>query len=287
MSYIQYKKRLVYLFAVIGSLAVHSIGDSARADVVTGGALVIDFDGDAFANGGNELALQSVGISLTPGQAFMEFGLHGNGVLPGRPASPATATDFSDLRDGWVRPSTEGLGYTFNAGAGSPLEFDPSSIASVGAQGAATFAGGDAFWYANDAVIATGSVWLQFGNYALHYDETRSEGENSGWLLTNTVLQTLPLFDIRNLSIDSVAAGIDTAGSLSLSGDLYVSDEFSAAWYLQPELNVGTFSFAGVTAIPEPSSFACLAIGALGLSLVRRKRSTIERNRDAGEENAS
>ncbi|WP_436716928.1 hypothetical protein U8335_07105 [Roseiconus lacunae] len=263
------------LFSVLSYgivLAGVLLGSTARGDLVTSATLSINFDGDAFAAAADEVALQNVGVALTPGQSFMEFGLHADASMPGRPAPSSIVTDFRDLRNLWVRPSTSNLDYSFDSAALNPLSFDPSTIASSGAKGAATFSGGDSFWYANDAVIATGSSWLQFGNYELHYDGSRVDADNSGWLLTNTFLQTLPLFDIRNLSIGSVPADTSLAGNLLLSGDLHITDEFSTSWYMESGLNVGSFSFAGVTAVPEPSGVSALLVIAAGRVLIRRRR---------------
>jgi hypothetical protein len=254
---------------------------AANADVVVAGTLTFSLDGDAFANGADVAYLNEIGQSFNPGftyneaQGFLEFARHRQDAPAGRPAP--FPTTFNDLRASWVRPSSIGLTYDFND---SPLlqtlAFDPGTVAAAGATGSTRFKGGDAFWFANESMIApiTGvpaSVWIQYGNLGLSFDAGRIGGGNSGWYFTQNLAGPLPLYDIRNLAITVVAAGPGT-GSLGLSGSLVTSREFRDFLGIQAGLDVGTFEFVGATVVPVPAA-AWLFAGALAsLALSRRRQ---------------
>jgi hypothetical protein len=255
---------------VIAGLVILS---PSRADVVTGGQLSFNLDGDAFANGADVDFLASFGVIYDPTQTFMEFAKHRGDALAGRPApssGPGAVTDFRDIRDTWSRPSSTGLTYDFNTNmALQTLQFDPGTIQASGATGNIRFLGGDSFWYGNDPIIDTGSIWLQYGNMDLTYDANRVGGGNSGWYFRNNVLAPLEIFDVRNVVIDT------TPGVLNISGDLYTAPEFRdnpfMPFFIKSGMNVGTFSFSG-SAVPEPSSGLLLTAMAVSSVFVRRRR---------------
>ncbi len=256
----------------------------AKADVVTNASLTFNLDGDAFANGADVNAINAFAQTLNPAfsynaaQPFLEFAGHNANAPAGRPA--AAPTTFNDLRSNWSRPSSTGLNYNFNnSPALQTFNFDASNVSTVGGSGSTRFFGGDTFWYGSDSVITPiagvpASVWLQYGNLDIQFDASRQVGGNSGWFFENNLAGVLPLYDTRNVLVTSVAAGANP-GSLIITGDLYTAPEFATGFGMLPGINVGTFSFNAVTAVPEPGSTAAIAsataIGA-GVRWRRRKK---------------
>lgn len=235
---------------------------------VTGGTLTFDLDGEAFANNPDSAWLSGFGITPTAQQTWLEFAKHNQSTPAGRPDT--TSTDFNDLRTGWTRPSSTGLAYDFNPNTSvQTFNFDPATIATSGGAGDIRFLGGDSFWFANQAAIDTGSVWIQYGNLGLNYDALRNDGTNTGWLFTNFVADptgSVDVFDIRNLSLTL------GANSLTMTGDLFVNEGFRDFTGVAAGLDVGSFTFNGITAVPEPSSSALLGAAGVAGAVIRRRR---------------
>ncbi|MBS0266418.1 MAG: PEP-CTERM sorting domain-containing protein [Planctomycetes bacterium] len=247
--------------------------------IVGGGSLTLNLDGNAIANGADADYLAYFGVNLTPGQTFMEFARHftpsqaaGLSVLDFRPQPNPPVVNFNDIRAGWVRPSSDGLLYGVNGrdpiGAQPPgrgaesttFAFDPADITGT-ATGVIGTTGATSFWYSNQAMIDTGSVWLGFGDLTLQYDASRFvSGGTSGWYLTNNLLFPATLFDTTNVSVGF------TGGVFTLSGDLVVSPEFHDAWGFQDGLNVGSFQLTSY-AVPEPSSIV-MFVGGMAVAFV-------------------
>ncbi|MFG0265558.1 MAG: PEP-CTERM sorting domain-containing protein [Rhodopirellula sp. JB055] len=259
--------------------------DLAYGDVVTGGTLTFDLDGDAFADGADVDYINTRGQATNgsflydTNQSFIEFAGHSATSNPGRPAASGTFADA--VTSGWTRPSTTGLNYGFNSDSSlQTLTFDAGSVATGGATGSTQFTGGDSFWFANSTMYdpiadVPTSTWFHYKNLTLSYDADRMalDSENSGWLFTHNLPGSLALYDIRNLTIDTTAATLSTPGTLTFNGDLFTTPEFRGQVGIQSGLDVGSFSFAGVTAVPEPSSVMVLAAaGAAGAFWRRRKR---------------
>jgi hypothetical protein len=281
------RHRFLAILAIASFMSAVS-GSALRADYITGGSLIFNLDGNAFANGADVPYLNSFGVAYDPNQTFMEFGRHfkpaetvGVSVLGFRPEPNPPVVNFNDLRAGWVRPSSSGLAYGVNGTGPIPnpqppgrsavpttFAFDPSNIEAT-ATGAIGTIGSTSFWYANDPLIATGSIWLGWGDMTLQYSAARDNGANSGWFFDNRLLGTMTIFDTRNLSIFVQAAGTNP-GIVAISGDLYVAPEFRDAFALESGLKVGTFSLRAQT-VPEPASIAMMAIGA-AMVLACRKR---------------
>lgn len=256
---------------------------SAQVVSVTGGTLVMNIDGNAFANGADTAYLAGLGVNLTPGQTFMEFARHftpvetvGLGVTDFRPAANPPVVNFNDLRATWVRPPSTGLQFEINGTAPIPNQpagrnaqptsfaFNPANITGT-ASGLIGTVGTSSYWYANQAMIDTGSIWLAYGDLSLQYSAARATGGNSGWFFTNHMLFDQELFDTRNVSVDF------SNNILSISGDLVVSQEFRDGYALQSGLNVGSFQLSG-TAVPEPTSILLLGGVASASGLIRRLR---------------
>jgi hypothetical protein len=269
LSYISIVAMGCLLMATISPFGTLSL---CRADVVVGGSLTFDLDGAAFANGADVAYINAFGQLFNPAynyntsQTFMEFAKHSATAPPGRPLD--APTNFNDLRNTWVRPDSSGLAYGFNSNPSlQTLTFDASNVGSSGATGSTRFTGGDSFWFGNDSLIAPvagvpASVWLQYGNLSLSFDASRIGARNSGWLFTNNLAGVLPLFDIRNLTVNATAAG-PGPGSLVLSGDLFTTSEFRDSFGILGGLDVGNFRFNGVTAVPEPTSL--LLVGSIAV----------------------
>lgn len=267
---IRNKKNFSRLGAALLSFSILCSPTLLKADVVTGGLLTFNLNGDALANNPDTGWLAGFGVTLTLGQTLLEFAKHSQSNPAGRPAPIETVPTFSTIRDTWVRPSSSGLQYGYNSNQSlQTFSFDPATIATAGATGNIRFTGGDSFWFANQAVIDTGSVWIQYGNINLRYDPTQNVGLNSGWLFTNNLAGALDIFDIRN---PMFSIGVN---SLEISGDLYTRVGFRDFTAVAVGTNVGTFSFNGTTAVPEPSSL--LLIGAIVpvVSSLRRRIATL------------
>ena len=157
----------------------------ARGDYVTGGTLTLSLDGDVFANDADVTALNTVlqhyyGTSYNTSQTFLEFGRYtSSSQIVGlttndlRPLPSTQAASFADLRSTWVRPSSSDLVFNINgstalAGQTTNFTYTPANVTGT-AIGSIGTAGAVSFWYGNDPIIATGSVWNAFGNFTLQY----------------------------------------------------------------------------------------------------------------------
>ena len=274
---------------LIGSLGLVTDRVDGGTIGVNGGSLSLNLDGAAIANGVDAPYINSFlsawyGTTLDPNQTFMEFARHfspaqaqGLSVLDFRPQPNPPVADFRDLRNGWVRPSSDNLLYGVNGrnpigpqplGRGAvptSFEFDPTDITGT-ASGLIGTRGATSFWYSNDAMIDSGSVWLAFGDLILEYDPSRFvPGGNSGWYLTNNLLFPNVLFDTTNVTADF------TGGLLTVTGDLVVSQEFYSAWGLLEGLDVGSFHLTATT-VPEPSCLVMLLAGIPVIGSVARAR---------------
>lgn len=113
----------------------------------------------------------------------------------------------------------------------------------------------------------TGS--LLYGDFALRYVPSRAVGANSGLVLTSNIdFLGAAYADLANASISV------TGNTLSITGDLLISGGLTA---LDPGAVLGTnFGTFALTAqlVPEPTSIAMAAMGAIGLVVVglRRRR---------------
>ncbi len=110
---------------------------------------------------------------------------------------------------------------------------------------------------------------LEFGDFTLQYSASRILAGGSGWYLKNNIAPAGAAFDLINPNV------VETGTTLSISGDLGVSYEVANFLFGTPSdqgADVGTFSFTGIVAVPEPAT-ACFGLVAVAAALVRNRRS--------------
>lgn len=279
-------------------LLLGSTAMSAQAEMVsiTGGSLSITYDGSVFANNAN---IQS-GIGADPTQDFMRFGRWwapaetigaGPAYTPKGPAAfrplpgtgPAPRTpNFRDNRatlDPLYPVTSPTLNYGVN-GSGTvansegrnrqstTLAFDTSDPLGT-MSGTVETNGVAAWWFANDAIVDMGAAWVSWGDLELRFDATRIADGYSGWIFANQLGGTGDIFDTKNITLNAGSSGI------SISGDLYGSPA-DGTWEgytgMNAGIQVGSFNFNGVTAVPEASSLVLLGCSAAGGFVVYRRR---------------
>lgn len=106
--------------------------------------------------------------------------------------------------------------------------------------------------------VSSGGTLL-YGDYSVHFDTSRTLVGGSGWYLKGNIAPAGAAFDLLNVNV------VDTAGALSISGNLGVSPEVATFLYGTPSdslRNVGTFSFSA-TSVPEPTTVTLLGLSGL------------------------
>lgn len=270
-----------------------------------GGSLSITYDGAAFANTENS----NFGLSAANGD-FMRYGRYwqasetvgpGPAYVAKQPAAfrplPFTTTtgnprqpNFRDNRATLdplypVQSPTETLtvngdGSIANSAGrnriATTLSFDPLDLSGT-VDGLVQTNGVSAWWFANDAIMDAGGSWVSWGDLSLRYDPTRVALGYSGWVFANQLGGIGDIFDTKLTSLSVSESG------LSLVGEIYSSDGTSedpynenyATWesytLMNANLKIGTFSFSGVTAIPEPGVSLLAGLATLGLVSTRRR----------------
>ena len=109
---------------------------------------------------------------------------------------------------------------------------------------------------------------LEFGDFTLQYSASRLLAGGSGWYLKNNIAPAGAAFDLINPNV------VETGTTLSISGDLGISYEVANFLFVTPSdqgADVGTFSFTGIVAVPEPAT-ACVGLVAVAASLLRNRR---------------
>lgn len=300
------KKSSAHLLSFPLSILLALFSLHAGAASLTGGTLTLMYDGAVFA----DAAHSSFGLSPTAGD-FMRYGRFWQAAetvgdapfhlpkQPGafRPLPFTTATgnprqpNFRDNRDTLdplypVQSPTEILTVNGNGAVtaaegrnrlSTDLAYDPSDLAGT-VNGLVQTNGVSAWWFANDALMDAGIAWISWGDLSLRYDPSRVPLGYSGWVFANQLGGIGDIFDTTLTSISVSADGI------ALRGDLYGSDGSSsdpynenlATWetytLMTPNLKVGTFSFYGVTSVPEPDASVMVAAAMLGLIAMARRR---------------
>jgi hypothetical protein len=271
-----------------------------------GGNLSISYDGAVFANTANS----NFGLSAANGD-FMRYGRYwqasetvglGPNYIAKQPAAfrPLPFTTFTgnprqpNFRDNRatldplypVHSPTESLTVNGNGtianSAGrnriaTTLSFDPLDLSgTVG--GLVQTNGVSAWWFANNAIMNSGGSWVSWGDLSLRYDPSRVDLGYSGWVFANQLGGIGDIFDTKITSLSVSESG------LSLVGEIYGSDGTSADPYnenyatwesytlMNPNVKIGTFSFSGVTAIPEPGSSLMAGIAVFMMATSRRRR---------------
>ncbi len=124
-----------------------------------------------------------------------------------------------------------------------------------------------------------GGSWVSWGDLSLRYDPSRVVLGYSGWVFANQLGGIGDIFDTKLTSFNADSTGITMAGeiygSTGDSADPY--NENFATWesytLMNPNVKIGTFSFNGVTAVPEPGSMAAIGIAtAIGAGVRWRHR---------------
>lgn len=133
-----------------------------------------------------------------------------------------------------------------------------------------------------NSVLATWGIGEQIGIDAVLRSNV-DPGFGGGFLAIgdySLVNQSGTLTLLNNLSFTADAFTIgsptftDLGNGFSVHGDLLVSTSLSdlTGGLIPTGTNIGSFTLNAITAVPEPSSLALLAIGSVGISLIRRRR---------------
>jgi hypothetical protein len=299
------KRSSLCRFAFAGSLASIPTHLHAGAVSLTGGTLSITYDGAAFADTDNS----NYGLSAVNGD-FMRYGRYWQaaetvGAAPihlakqpqafrplpfttttGNPRQPNFRDNRATLDPLYpVQFPTENL--TVNGSDAIPnsagrnrlsttLSFDPSDLTGT-VDGLVQTSGVSAWWFANDDLMDEGIAWISWGDLSLRYDPSRVSLGYSGWVFANQLGGIGDIFDTKLTSLSVSESG------LSLQGELWGSDGTSADPYnenfatwesytlMNPNVKIGTFSFSGVTAVPEPGVGILTGLAASCLGLRRRR----------------
>lgn len=248
-------------FAVLCAVATFAAASESSAATLGNGSATIDYDAAAWASlaGGANLPgfealvldeffdqtasnartgaeIQADEVQASPPYVNQSYAMNGSSV--------------TNLLGRFTQPTT----FAFTPGA-------PAS--HTGAIGL----GGVTRWDVNPLL---GGGQLLYGDFSLQYDPIRI-GSNSGfplngsgWYLKANIPPAGAAFDLLNVSVT------ETAGTLSISGDLGVSFEVANFLYLTPGnqgADVGNLLFSA-TIVPEPSVTALVGSAAVILTLV-------------------
>ncbi len=99
----------------------------------------------------------------------------------------------------------------------------------------------------------SGGGRLLFGDFTLQYDTSRLFAGGTGWYIQANIPPVAPLFDLLDVTV------ADSAGSLSIEGELGLSFEVANFLYFTPAdtlRHMGHFRFKGITAPvvdPQPA----------------------------------
>jgi len=230
---------------------------SLHADVLVSGGATIDFHKsawDSLAGGASVPGFEALTLDETFDQA-----------------GAASRTSAQILADEVVAsPSYVGLSYAMNGPqvvnlAGrtaqpTDFQFTPGDLtAHTGSIGL----GGISRWTVNPLL---GGGKLAFGDFTLRYDADRIAVGGSGWHLVGNIAPAGTLFDLVNVTTSA------SGNSVSISGDLVVSYEvanFLLATPADQGKDVGDFRFTATSSVPEPSTWALLLLGGVGLCAQR------------------
>lgn len=229
---------------LIASCAISLTNLPLSAASIQAGSIAIDYDPDAF-------------VFLTTINSFNQ-------------AASNSSTDAQILADAGTTTAWSNLGFGINPTtplsdpSGRSLQettftYDPANL--TGTASGQIGIGGVSRWWGE----GVGNFVL--GDFALTYNASLKTGVYSGWALTNNFSFPALAFQIANASTSAISAD-----GFTLSGDLWVKSgdpldlyfSFSAGDY-------GNFSMTAST-VPEPSTYALLALAAVAVGLQMRKR---------------
>jgi hypothetical protein len=304
------KSYLLRMFIVCLATGVQAISAQAAMVSILGGNLTINYDSNVFADP------NSSNYGLSAGQDFMRYGrfwsapetikglantakapqefrpiaISNPGPGP-NPKQPNFRDQRSTLNTLYPKTSpTEQLAINTtgvipnSAGRNrlpTTLSYDPSNVTGT-VNGLLQTNGVSAWWFAHDDIMNSGGAWVSWGDLSLRYDPSRVSLGYSGWVFANQVGGIGDIFDTKILSMSASSSGLQLSGEL-WSSDGTSSDPYNenyATWesytLMNPNLKIGTFSFSGITAVPEPSTIGIVAVGvSMGLWFCKRKRKSI------------
>jgi hypothetical protein len=258
------RRQMKIVCAIVMCSAIANTANAAEVGIASGSA-TMSFDLPAFL-GQSPLNTFDAAFGITETRTQVLSGLPGN-----NPAASQT----------WVTNPVGTPSPTGRTIQGTSLTIDPSNV--LGTWGAVTsdfgaFAvggeqigfGGMTRWTLDPGIPGV----LLFGDWALRYSPARAgtfagstTNIRSGLVLTSNIdFANATFVDIGNANISV------TGNTLSITGDMLVSDGLIALGFPQSNLGIdaGNFNFTG-TLVPTPGAAALLCVG--GLIAARRRRS--------------
>lgn len=239
-----------------------------RADFITGGSATITIDVNQMSTPAGALSFDRFYGSLGNEAATLT---RNQMVTPSGPPFPGSPTAPVDL-EFVINPATV-TSPTGRRRQGTTLDFERSGVLNSWAPstvGAGTVSGGEQIGL--DGVIRTtvsddlGGGTFVLGDFALRYAPSLADGNVSGLVVTsNFDFFNTPLFYIGNTSI------VATAGSLTISGDLLLTEVYTSFFGGTARADVGDFRLVATTAVPEPGALTLLGSGLVALGLVCRR----------------
>ena len=225
---------------------------SARAFVTSSG----DYTGGTLTYGGSG---SPAGLSYSSGDVAWEFG-DTNGDFPTLQGLYPAGDYTFDLTGGSQGPTSFTINYVGNTYAANPPELDAASYSALQGMNAAT------------------GVTLDFNSFI-----TTGTPNNSDIILTVYDAFFVPVWNSGTLSSGAtsvtIPGGILTAGQ-SYTFDLLFSEQvfgendspaFGTTQFYDTH-TAGEFFTAGVTPVPEPSTWAMMLVGFAGLGFMVRRR---------------
>ena len=229
---------------LIASCAISLTNLPLSAVSIQAGSIAIDYDPTAFAN-----------VPLTTINSFNQ-------------AASNSSTDAQILAVAGTTTAWSNLGFGINPT--TPLS-DPSGRSlqeTTFTYDAANLTGTASGQIGIGGVSRWGGAYnIVLGDFALTYNASLETGVYSGWALTNNFSPSALAFQIANASTSAISAD-----GFTLSGDLWVKSGDPLNFFFSfPEGDYGNFSMTAST-VPEPSTYALLALAAVAVGLQMRKR---------------
>ena len=269
-----------FIFKLAGVILIRALSPGADATPVEvhGGALILDLNADAFANGVATGYYEGFGRTKTPGQPHMVLAryftsqdmvgrrLVGIGLRPdlngtrpvvnvGTPSTPDWSVDIRQFRSLYDASPTVTTGLLFEVYNTAPSVIglphrQPQSTTFVidsngswtSASGQIGFGGALSFLYSNDALLSypNSGRYLATGDYSLEYLPSQRDPSVSGWTFLNNLMGTEAIFDTTDIVVTVVGSEV------TITGKLVPSPEFLSYTALEPGIQVGTFRFSSI-----------------------------------------